>query len=535
MDRAPVAYRVGVADPDPDPDAEPAPQAEPPEPDPAARRRQAALLALGVLIVLLAAYGLWARLGGGSRMAGGPQVPGELLVAEQARGTSLPAVGRTKGLGHACTAWLLDVGAAAEGAAYAVTNGHCVGIDDSTSVLAGSPRRGASVEFNAFASEGADGSDLVATPVEQVAWASMRWTDTAVLRLGTTYGELAGRGIDPIRAAPPSEEGAQILVAGVPVAGIPADQQFLRGSRCQVGATTDVIEHTWMWVDMRATDCAGILGGSSGSPAFNPAGEAVGMVNTTTIGAPDGHACSLGQPCEVREGGVATEADTTYLLPVDALALCFPDGRFALGGQCPLEDPAGVVPAAAEVRVAKPGTQVELALGPGAPGNVLVSDKSGSPADVDCADVDGWSPPRPVDDWTLTVTLPDSDAWVLVCVGSPSQPTPVLIESDGTAPDPGDIELTQVAGEGVVRVEPVLDPPDQSQFLWASGPSGSIACATAEGYTQYRGIPAFIEADDLPATVCVVAIDEAGNRSIPATFTVAWPEESATASTGLRG
>ena len=47
-----------------------------------------------------------------------------------------------------------------------------------------------------------------------------------------------GRSI-PFRLAP---EGAEILIAGVPVEGIAPDQQYLRGSRCQAGGTSDVLE-----------------------------------------------------------------------------------------------------------------------------------------------------------------------------------------------------------------------------------------------------------------------------------------------------
>jgi hypothetical protein len=107
-----------------------------------------------------------------------------------------------------------------------------------------------------------------------------------------------------------------------------------------------------------------------------------------------------------------------------------------------------------------------------------------------------------------------------VCVGSAAQPTEVVIRADGTAPDPATIELTTTKVEGGVQVEPVFDPPELSQFRWVSGQVDAIDCATAEGYVEYRRIPATIQAADLPITVCVIGIDEAGNESKPAAITV---------------
>ena len=259
----------------------------------------------------------------------------------QAVGTSLTAVGRTAGLAEPCTAWLLDVGAAGDKAAYAVTSARCVGQTDPASIMAGVDVPEATVEFNAFAPlTGAGQADLVQAPIEAVEWASVRGTDLAVLRLGSTYGELADRGVRPIDPVAAVEQGAEILIAGVPVEGLAPDQQYLRGSRCQVGETSDILEDGLLGRDGQASDCAGILDGSQGSPVFNPAGDAVAMVTTTTIGSTQATACALGLPCQVADdGGISVKEDTSYMLPVVALAGCFPEGTFALGGDCALEDP----------------------------------------------------------------------------------------------------------------------------------------------------------------------------------------------------
>lgn len=477
------------------------------------------MAALAGLIVLVAAYGLWMREGTSD---GGPGSPGDLLLASQAEGTSLTAVGRTSGLAAPCTAWLLDAGAPGGSDAYAVTAGRCVGISDAMDVLDRQPIIGARIEFHAFAPPtSSDRADLVPAAIEEVVWASARWTDLAVLRLGITYAELADRGVRPIRAVPVAEEGTQILVASVPVAGIPRDQRYLRGARCEVGRTTGLLEGPWLWTDVRRSDCAGILAGSQGAPAFNAAGEAMAMVGGSTIGvATQGHPCVEGRPCEVGDDVRGLAADTTYLHPVDRLDACFPGGRFALGGDCALEDPDGVVVAAPEVSVGRPGQPVTVAVdrrvSPAAP----ISAKQGPVGSIDCAEPEGWSAAVSVRRWDLTVTLPDDDGWVLVCVGSPRQPSAVVLESDGTAPDPGSIALLQTPVEGGMRIEPVPDPPDLVAFRWTNLPGGSADCAAVEGYQQYRGTPAVLQADDLPSTVCVIATDAAGNDSAPTGITV---------------
>ena len=539
------------------------------------------LAALAALVTFLALYGAYSRQSSDVPGADSPQSPAGLFQQAQAAGTSLTAVGRTVGLAEPCTAWLLDAGAPAEADAYAVTSARCVGQTDPATVLAGQDLKDASVEFNAFAPlSTAKQADLVKAPIDAVEWASVRGTDLAVIRLGATYGELAGRGVRPIDPVAASEKGAEILIAGVPIEGIEPNQQYLRGSRCQVGETSDVLEAGLLAHDAQGSDCAGILGGSQGSAVFNPAGEAVAMVTTTTIGATEKTECALGLPCQVSdEGGIAVKENTSYMLPVAALAGCFAKGAFTLGGDCALEDPASVLPARAVASVARPGSTVEIQLEgelpEGLSSTAAIEVKQGKLGTVECRAPEGWlgaaeaaaqaaadagvadvapsassapaasaSPvpaasadpgastgsgsgtgsgdvaPTPAGQWSYPVILPTDEGFTLVCVGSATHPSEIVIKADGTAPDPGTIELTTTKVEGGVQVEPVFDPPELTAFRWVSGPVDSIDCATAEGYVEYRRVPATIQAADLPSTVCVIGIDEAGNESKPAAIKV---------------
>lgn len=455
-----------------------------------------------------------------------PASPAGLVLASQGAGTSLAAVGRTHGLPSACTAWLLapgETGAARPSdPAYAVTAGRCLGITDSNTVLSEHALTGASVDFTAFAAlTTAAPPSLQTARITSVEWASLRFTDLAVLRLDRTYGDLAAAGVKPIPVGTPATDDAEVLAAGVPVAGIPADQRFLRVAKCHLGDEVNVLEGPWLLTDAHATDCPGFRTGSAGSPAFDPAGQAVAMVVSSTIGLAERSAeCPLGNPCAVTSK-VEARSDTSYAVSVAGLAKCFTAGRFQLGAGCPLEDPATVVAAVPAHRAAQPGGQIRVRLGEATPasadsasaGTTKVASKVGPLTETDCHSRVGWGQPLARADFRLTVDLPATPGWVLACVGRPAQPTAVILRADGTAPDASRLELLSKPVQGGIRVWLGAFPDGVNQVWWASGPLGTD-CAAAEGFTRYRDQPSVIPADDLPAVVCLVALDEAGNRSL---------------------
>ena len=488
-------------------------------PDPAAassqRWRRGLLTLLTVALVALAGYGVQARASGPGAAANPAAAPGTPLTWLRAQGTSLPAVGRVDGLALPCTAWLLDVGAAPESSAYAVTAGRCTGVDDSATVLADQDVTGAEIVFRLFSDGRASGVDPVVEPVARVRWASGRGTDLAVLQLGTSYGELAASGVTPIAVAAPLDPGGELLVAGVPVAGGGADGTILRGDRCQAGARTGVAEGPWVFRDLQASDCVGTLTGSAGTPAFDADGAAVGMVVTTTIASGNGPACELRRPCELAEGVVSVRPDTSYLAAVAGLTGCFAEGAFTLGSGCPLEQPASVVPAQVVGGDQVPaGGQIVVATADGSAGSVLTT-KAGMLAEADCWDVAGWSATAVGAGDTLVVTAPATQGLGLVCVGSAAQPTPLRVTVTTAGPDPAQIRVEQAEVAGGLRIQPVADPPELASFDWVLVPGRGVDCSVVEGYAQAPTEPTFVPAADLPATVCVVARDQAGNPSPP--------------------
>ncbi len=157
------------------------------------------LVVLSLALVAVMGYGLRARAQGPPSSADSAAAPGEPLSWLQAQGTSLPGIGRVDGLPMPCTAWLLDVGADPAAAAFAVTAGRCAGIEDSATVRSEESVSGASVSFRLF-TDAPDGSGQpVVSQIEDVAWASVRGTDLAVLRLADSYGDLSAAGIPAIK------------------------------------------------------------------------------------------------------------------------------------------------------------------------------------------------------------------------------------------------------------------------------------------------------------------------------------------------
>jgi hypothetical protein len=393
------------------------------------------MASLAALVTFACVIGIYVQQQGKARQQAEelarPSSPAGLVLATQAKGTSLTAVGRVAGLPEPCTAWLLDTKARASTKAVAVTTGRCVGITDSAHVVTDRKVAKATIDFDAFAPvTTAAPPTPVRVPVEQVLYASSRWKDLALLQLGSTYGELQAAGISLISPVDIPAAGTAVLLAGVPVLGIPSDQRYVRATRCTVGATVDLVEGPWLFSDARATDCTGVLGGSTGSPVFNPAGQAVGMVTSTTIGAVNPVACGVGTPCEVGAGTVTSAADTTYVLPLAGLAACWQNGELTLSGPCPLEDPEGVAAAIPQATAAAPGSTVDVSLDDAGP--AYIADKQGTLGSLDCAAPQGWSHAVPAQDWNLELTVPRT-GWVLACVGAAEQPTPVLVRADAAA------------------------------------------------------------------------------------------------------
>jgi hypothetical protein len=481
----------------------------------------ALLIALAIALIAVMAYGMRARDLGQTARPDTAAAPGAPMAWLPAQGTSLPGIGRIDGMPLPCTGWLLDVGADPDSTAYAVTAGRCAGINDSGTVLSEETVSGATIAFRLLADAPDDASGRpVVVGIDDVAWASVRGTDLAVLALDSTYGELSDAGIPAIPVAAPLAPQGQLLVASVPIAG-GADGSVLRGDRCQAGQSVDVAEGPWILHRVQASDCRGILTGSVGSPALDENGAAVGLVSTTTINSGAGSACEQRRPCQVESGMVSVSPDTTYLVDPSVVPTCFSGGELGFGGTCGLEDPARVVPADLGRSSAPAGSQVRVDLAADAGPTVGV--RTGMLGGTDCWNELDWKTAA-VDDGAATVRIPDEQGLAVVCVGSAAQPTPLRVTVTAAGPDPGLVELDQTTVTGGVQILPVLSPPALASVSWTLEPGTGADCTTVEGFVAASGTrPTFIPSSDLPATVCVIAADAAGNPSPPVAVPVGLP------------
>jgi hypothetical protein len=422
-------------------------------------------------------------------------------------------VGRLDGLGSSCTAFLLAVGEPS-GPAYALTNGHCVGLFDNTSVVRDAPAEGASVRFRLFADRP---DDEAVVPVETVLYGTMRGTDVAVLQLAATRSDVIG--LASYALARPPSAGDEIRVVGVPVVGVPADEQVLRGDTCTAGEDARLVEFEWLWDAPIGGDCAGILGGNSGSPVFaaDDPTRVVAVVNTTTIGAATGVTCYLGQPCELAADGATMRTDRTYAMPVADWEDCFSPAWDPTAAGCPVEPAPTTVDAPS--RAVQPGATWAAPIGGGVGGPYQA--KTGPAGATDCRRSDGYVPAGPTFDAALPAT---EDVYVLCAAsldgrGAPdaAQAGAAVMVVDATPPDTA-IGLSRIATADGLRVEPIFAPPELMSFETKVGPAGEVDCAAAEGYAIYRRIPIAVPGAALPATLCVVGEDEAGNKGAPQSF-----------------
>ncbi|MEO5964167.1 MAG: trypsin-like peptidase domain-containing protein, partial [Candidatus Limnocylindrales bacterium] len=244
------------------------------------------------------------------------------------------SVGRLAGASLACTLVLVDAApGVTTGPAYALTNGHCVGINGND-VLVDQPLDGATAVFDYFA----DTPERREVPVTKVVYASMKGTDLAILQLDATVGALADAGYHPwpIGDIGPLDGSSRDVImtgapVGAPIVDIPEAERYLRLGTCSLDTNpVRINERLWLWSALR-NDCPEVLPGNSGSPVIDiETATLVGLINTTTYKGENGAPCWLGRPCEVVDNGEDALPDTSYAMPLGSLSGCFAaDGSFA--------------------------------------------------------------------------------------------------------------------------------------------------------------------------------------------------------------
>jgi hypothetical protein len=254
---------------------------------------------------------------------------------------------------------------------------------------------------------------------------------------------------------------------------------------------------------------------------FDPAGQVVGIINTSTIGAEAGGNCYLGKPCELRKTGVVAAPNTSYWLAVDGVRGCFTaNGEFSLKqAACQLEQPEPFVARnAARVQKAPAGWQAELE------GPRTISLKSGPLHSTDCRDPAGYSGSYFSGEVYEKAIGSGKDGHWLLCAAGYGEDGKIqtrnagftTLEIDNTAPV-RPMKLHVVRFDDAMQYQPVFSPPELSSYRWKVGKPAETDCADSAGYRTFIRIPRFADLTELPLKVCLIGSDEAGNESKPQT------------------
>jgi len=440
--------------------------------------------------------------------------------------------------GSNCTGTLVDTRVAA-GPAYVLTAGRCVGdlSRPAQATTLGGEGAGTAEFFRAEGNLGA----TVTVDVAEIAYSTMRSTDTAIVRLNATLGELEALGVRPIPITDREPgSGDDVVNVSVPVQDLEPDAWVMRRAGCSLGDQHTLIESPWLWFAVWSNDCPGIVHGSSGSPLFTvdrdgDPGEIVAMISTTSSGviAADGGACWAGRPCQVTDAGPVMVEETSYAQSVAGIGRCFDatTGGLTVAGTCPLvlsdvwveegggpfqgdaqPDASGRLPEASFV-----GTSVGILR------TVLVPLKDGAECGRKETYVDSAARvlPRVGEPWEavgvlIAVDLPVEEGFYLLCgvraeaYGSAAS---VIFEVDRTPPVLDAGAKVERLEDGSVVVRPYLHPPELSTVRFTWGAMGTVDCEDTAAFQDSSLAPLTIHADDLPAEYCIYGRDVAGNAT----------------------
>lgn len=418
--------------------------------------------------------------------------------------------------GAVCTATLVDT-QTPTAPGYLLTNGHCASARDlDANAVALGQLAAATATFRMTV-----GGAPVDVPVARVAYRAMRGTDVSVLELGASLQALQQQGVHGYRlASVAAPTGLPVTNVAIPVTGVDPGAVVLRRGNCTVGPRADLVEFRWLFDDVQANNCPGVVGGSSGSPLFDDHDRVVGMITTTTAGALPGGACYLGTPCERTADGVRVVPDRSYAVSAAGLARCFPAGRFALAEGCPLPRPGPslhlrkTVYRSTDLPFRGPGSVPLLASRP-TPVRVGLAPLTDAPVCLD--------PATYLDEATAgigaayRVELPAREGHYLLCAAEPgreAEAATAVFEVDDTPPVRPPVLATAASGDGY-RVEPLFSPPELVGYRVKIGPAATTDCGEPAGYVRYRRVAHPVPADALPARVCVIGADLAGNEAAP--------------------
>lgn len=413
--------------------------------------------------------------------------------------------------------------------ALILTAGHCVEESDDNTVIVDRPGEKAWSFTPAFFID--TQPKHVSFGIARVVYATMKDVDLAVLQLDATYGDLALHGVFPLRlATATTSPETPVELTHIPVTGVPTEEQFLRYSQCRADAHQFIFEAyiPWRWSKAIPNDCQGVAGGTSGSPMFVQDGkDVIAVLNTTAT--PGYVGCGPGRPCELTSEGLPVPREgSSYAIPVERLALALKaDSTVDLSR---LDSGLGVTLTRTTTNWSTRNTEeVDGELVPArwnlkvgsTDGFDLVRYKIGLANSTNCADIDGYSTPTPIEEQPLIEQpMPRQEGIYTACViggranGTwqlPSNATVRLRRIDETPPAMAPRISERELG-GQLEVRPEYVPWEVTNLRVKYGPAAVVDCDTPDGYGRHRNNHWYpVENQSEPWRFCAHGVDSAGN------------------------
>lgn len=366
--------------------------------------------------------------------------------------------------------------------------------------------------------------ELHPVKVNKVVYATMKQYDLAVLQLDATYGDMAIKGILPMKLQrSPSPQKQPIELAHIPIDGVDMEHRYIRHSACNITDKTSALYEgifPWLWEPAYSMDCTGVVGGSSGSPVvLNEQANIIGIVNTTVT--PGYNGCGLGRPCEIVGNHSSIREGASYFIPVNRIIDALTSDGIL--DTTKLDNGAGNI-------FNRRGTWISQSKigGKAATWDINLDEKVdyirfkvGLANDTDCADPDGYgSAETAVDQPLLNLPLPEKEGIYKLCAISKSRDAgwlPVehaaftLHEIDDTPPEEKPtIRVSENEANWIIELEATPYEIESLQIKY--GPRDEIQCDDKTGYRLYFGIPVLLPKAESPWRVCTYGQDIAMNN-----------------------
>ncbi|WP_237388069.1 trypsin-like serine peptidase [Xenorhabdus sp. Sc-CR9] len=439
-------------------------------------------------------------------------------------------VGKFNGSSH-CTATLIsgENTPSKDTPALILTAGHCVDSNvDTNNVIVDQP----APEYwrytpDYFIDKKDDFSPI---KVSRILYSTMKYEDIAVLQLDTTYGDLAKKGYQPMKLKKNlNMKNQPIVLTHIPVDNVDYNYAYLRKSECDITGKSPLLyegSSPWIWSPVFSVNCAGVAGGTSGSPVFEKDKiDVIGVLNTTTT--PGMTGCGFGRPCIVENNKGVPEENYSYFIPVDTIANALTrDNKLDLSK---LQNNSGDVLERSPFFSPFVSQTVEPSTGEKAKWNVAIKEdanvkniryKTGLISGVDCSDAAGYGASVPSSQKPLeNMLVPEKDGIYKLCVihqnndgqwQNTKDASVMLREIDNTPPTikPA-ITKQDVGDQWMVTVQ--VSRYELAGFKVKYGPKAKTNCEDKEGYSFPWRPFIILDKAESPWRVCAYGEDQAKN------------------------